>query len=145
MPVFEATDVIEMSLELEKSGEAFYRSVASKAPTAAVASLFTSLADAELEHYAAFEALSQTIWESPPMLPEQWTQYMLYLQSTIQSVFFQGVEALHDDQCTVAPVRQPLGGMYNRTDRIQRAGPAACVREKISSPTDAFQRPTDLW
>ena len=90
MPVFEATDVIEMSLELEKSGEVFYRSVASKAPTGAVSTLFNSLADAELQHYAAFEALSKTIWNSPPMLPEEWTQYMLYLQSTIQSVFFQG-------------------------------------------------------
>jgi rubrerythrin len=92
MPVFEATDIIEMSLELEKSGEGFYRSVASKTSTEAVSALFNSLADAELEHYATFEALSKTIWATPPMLAEEWTQYMLYLQSTIQSVFFQGAD-----------------------------------------------------
>jgi len=92
MPVFEANDVIEMSLELEKSGEAFYRSVSGKVSNEAVSALFDRLADAELEHYAAFEALSKTIWDSPPMLPEEWLQYMLYLQSTIQSVFFLGAD-----------------------------------------------------
>lgn len=28
MPIFQAADVVEMALELEKSGEAFYRAVA---------------------------------------------------------------------------------------------------------------------
>jgi rubrerythrin len=90
MPIFQANDVVEMALELEKSGEAFYRRVAAKAQTPETQALFVSLADAEVEHYAAFKKLSETVWDQPLMLPDEWGQYLAYLQATIQSVFFEG-------------------------------------------------------
>jgi len=90
MPIFQATDVVEMALELEKSGEAFYRAVAIKAKTAQIRDLFEELADAEVQHYATFQKLSETVWDQPLMLPDEWGQYLAYLQATIQSVFFQG-------------------------------------------------------
>ena len=90
MPIFQATDVVEMALELEKSGESFYRAVAIKAKISKVQALFEELADAELQHYAAFQKLSETVWDEPLMLPDEWGQYLAYLQATIQSVFFQG-------------------------------------------------------
>jgi len=90
MAIFQATDVVELALELEKSGEAFYRAVAKKAKTPETQALFEDLADAEVAHYAAFEKLSKTVWDEPLMLADEWGQYLAYLQATIQSVFFQG-------------------------------------------------------
>jgi rubrerythrin len=79
-----------MALELEKSGEIFYRRVAQKAGTPQIQDLFEELADAEVQHFAAFQKLSRTVWDQPLMLPDEWVQYLAYLQATIQSVFFQG-------------------------------------------------------
>jgi len=90
MPIFQATDIVEMALELEKSGEAFYRAVAKKAKSAENKRLFVHLADAEVNHYNTFKQLSQTTWDQPLVPAEEWTQYLMYLQATIQSVFFQG-------------------------------------------------------
>lgn len=90
MPIFQAADVVEMALELEKSGEVFYRAVAKKVKSAQIQELFEDLADQEVQHYAAFQKLSKTVWDKPLMLPDEWDQYLMYLQATIQSVFFEG-------------------------------------------------------
>lgn len=90
MPIFEASDVVEMALELEKNGEAFYRTVAKKAPTPDVGELFDRLADAEVQHYQVFKELAQRGWGDGIMPADEWSQYQVYLQATIQSAFFQG-------------------------------------------------------
>jgi len=90
MPIFAAADVVEMALELEKSGEVFYRAVAKKVKSAQIQTLFEDLANQEVQHYAAFQKLSKTVWDKPLMLPDEWNQYLMYLQATIQSVFFEG-------------------------------------------------------
>jgi len=90
MTIFQAADVVEMALELEKSGEVFYRAVAKKVKSAQIQALFEDLADQEVQHYAAFQKLSKTVWDKPLMLPDAWNQYLMYLQATIQSAFFEG-------------------------------------------------------
>lgn len=90
MAVFRAADIIELALELEKNGEAYYRSVADKARNARVKELFEDLAYQETLHYKTFEKLGQTAWDKPLMSPEQWQEYLDYLQATVQSAFFEG-------------------------------------------------------
>ena len=90
MSIFKAADAIEMAMEIEKRGEAFYRAVAKKAGSAQVRALFEELAEQEGLHYATFEKLSKTTWEHSLMPQEQWDQYWMYLQATIQSAFFEG-------------------------------------------------------
>lgn len=90
MAIFQATDVIEMALEIEKSGEVFYRAVAQKVKSPQVQALFEDLAEQEVQHYAAFEKLSQTEWDRPLMTRDAWDQYLMYLQATVQSTFFEG-------------------------------------------------------
>jgi rubrerythrin len=90
MAIFQATDIIEMALELEKSGEIFYGAVAKKADSADVQALFQDLAEQEKQHYAAFEKMSGTVWDTSKASEEEWDQYLMYLQATIQSAFFQG-------------------------------------------------------
>ena len=93
MVMFKAADVIEMALEIEKSGEVFYRAVTKKAKSPQVQALFEDLAEQEVHHYAAFQKLSRTTWDDKPlMLTAEWDQYLMYLQATIESAFFQGAD-----------------------------------------------------
>ncbi len=90
MAIFQATDAVEMALEIEKRGEAFYRAVAKKTTSPEVKALFEDLAEQEVLHYATFEKLSKSQWAQPLMPQEQWDQYLIYLQATIQNAFFAG-------------------------------------------------------
>ena len=90
MAIFQATDIIEMAMEVEKSGEIFYGAVADKAASPTVRELFEDLAQQERYHYRAFQQLTRTTWEHSPAVEGDWDQYLMYLQATIQSAFFQG-------------------------------------------------------
>lgn len=90
MAIYKAADIWEMALEIEKSGELFYGAVAKKAKSPEVAALFEDLAEQEVLHYATFKKLSQTTWDLSEMPAGQWDEYLLYLQATIQSTFFEG-------------------------------------------------------
>jgi rubrerythrin len=90
MAIFHATDIVEMALELEKSGEIFYTAVAEKAASSQVRELFQELAEQEKHHYKAFSKLSKTIWDQSTAAEGDWDQYLMYLQATIQSAFFEG-------------------------------------------------------
>ncbi len=90
MSIFRASDVVEMALELEKSGEVYYRAVAGKVASPQVRAIFEDLAEQERHHYAAFEGLSRSTWDKPLMTGDEWDQYLMYLQATIQSSFFEG-------------------------------------------------------
>ena len=90
MAIFGATDIIEMAMEVEKSGEIFYREVAKKATSSQVRELFEELAEQEKYHYAAFKKMSGSVWEQTPSAEGEWDQYVMYLQATIQSSFFEG-------------------------------------------------------
>jgi rubrerythrin len=90
MAIFQATDIIEMAMELEKSGEMFYDAVAKKVPSPEVRALFEEMAEQEKYHYEAFEKMSGTVWDRSTTPEEEWDQYLMYLQATIQSAFFEG-------------------------------------------------------
>ncbi len=90
MAIFRATDVIELALELEKNGEAYYKAVAAKVESQEVKVLFEELAQQEVYHYQTFQQLAKTAWDKPLMAPDQWQDYLGYLQATVQSAFFEG-------------------------------------------------------
>ncbi|MGD9100192.1 MAG: ferritin family protein [Anaerolineae bacterium] len=90
MTIFKASDAVEMALEIEKRGEAFYRAVAQKAKSPQVKALFEDLAEQEVLHYDTFKKLSKTQWAQPLMPDDQWDQYLMYMQATIQNAFFEG-------------------------------------------------------
>ncbi len=92
MAIFRATDIVEMAMELEKSGEIFYDAVAGKVQSTEVKTLFEDLAEQERQHYIAFEKLTRTTWDAAPLSGENWDQYLAYLQATIQSAFFEGAD-----------------------------------------------------
>ena len=90
MSIYKATDIVEMALEIEKSGEIFYRTVAKKAKSADAQALFEDLAEQEVLHYKTFKKLSKITWDQTSMPGGQWDQYLMYLQAVIQSAFFEG-------------------------------------------------------
>ena len=90
MAIYKATDIIEMALEIEKSGEVFYRAVAQKVQSPEIKALFEDLAEQEALHYEAFKKLEKINWDQSLMSADQWSQYLMYLQATIQSAFFEG-------------------------------------------------------
>lgn len=89
MAVFKAADIIELALQIEKNGEAFYRAVAEKSSSPPIQALFVDLADQEVQHYHFFKKLAQTAWDKPLMTEEVWQDYLGYLDATVQSAFFQ--------------------------------------------------------
>lgn len=90
MAFFRAADVTELAMQLEKNGEAFYRAVAQKLDLPQVQALFNDLADQEVMHFKIFSRLAQSLHEQPFMTDEEWDQYQSYLESTVQSAFFEG-------------------------------------------------------
>lgn len=93
MPLLKATDIVEMAMELEKSGEAFYRAVAQKCASQQMRDLFVDLANQEVLHHATFAKLSLTVSSLPLMLDAEWDEYLAYLGSTVQSALFEGPDS----------------------------------------------------
>jgi rubrerythrin len=90
MVIFKAADVIELALQIEKNGEVFYNRVAEKMDSAEIKSVFKDLAEQEAFHYQTFEKLAQTTWDSPMFTSGDWQDYLVYLNATVQSAFFEG-------------------------------------------------------
>ena len=90
MAFLKAADVVEMAMNLEKSGEVYYRAVAAKMESTEVKALFEDLADQEVKHYQVFAKLAKGVRGQPIMLDEEWDQYQAYLGATVQSALFEG-------------------------------------------------------
>lgn len=92
MVYLSATDIVDLAMQLEQSGEAFYRAVAEKTGASDLRTLFEYLADEEVKHYEVFSKLGQMLRDNPLMTDEEWEQYVRYLRATVQNVFFEGPE-----------------------------------------------------
>jgi len=92
LAILRAADITELAMELEKSGEAFYRAVADKVDSPEVRALFEDLAEQEMAHYKVFQKLSRSMREQPFMTDEEWDMYQDYLDATVQSAFFEGAD-----------------------------------------------------
>lgn len=139
MAIFRATDVIEMAMELEKSGEIFYSAVAEKAASPEVRSLFEDLAEQEKRHYSAFERLTRTTWQQSPTFEGDWDQYLMYLQATVQSTFFEGsdkalalAEQVTDEkealQMAIGFEKETMFFFYDLRDKVSDADKAVVER-----------------
>jgi len=85
-----ASDIIDLAMQLELNGGAFYRAVAAKTEDYRVRALFEDLAIQEDRHYRVFSELAENVQEHALMTDERWRQYSEYLNATVQSAFFEG-------------------------------------------------------
>jgi rubrerythrin len=90
MGVFSAAEALEIAMQIEKNGEAFYRAVAAKANDPGVKKLLEELAAQEQKHYAVFEKMAGAVsGAASPSAPE-YDGYQTYLQAALDNALFAG-------------------------------------------------------
>ena len=87
--VFSAEEVFSMAMEIEKSGYAYYKTVADGTDNPKLKELFDYLAGEEQRHYAFFESLSKEVTDLN-ISGEELEQLSEYIQATTESRFFIG-------------------------------------------------------
>ena len=92
MNILQAGDIVELAMQIEQSGEAFYRAVAKKAETPEIGAFFVDLANEEVKHFMTFGKLAESVKDAPLLSDDEWEQYVKYVEATVQSAFFEGPE-----------------------------------------------------
>jgi rubrerythrin len=82
-------EVLSLAMEIEKSGYAFYRTVAGDTPDAALRELFTFLAGEESRHYEFFRGLQSQSGDFA-VDQEEWEETSRYIRATTDGRFFIG-------------------------------------------------------
>jgi rubrerythrin len=82
-------EIFSLAMQIEKSGHAYYRTVAESASEGTLKEFFTYLAEQEMQHYAFFESLSESA-EDLTVSAEDWESISEYIRATTESRFFLG-------------------------------------------------------
>lgn len=102
MALLTGHEMIEIAMRLEQRGEEFYRAAAARATTASIQSLFTDLAQQEVQHLRAYALLGQGVVELA-LSPEQWEEFQAYTNALLQQSLFAKPEG------ALAQVAQAMG------------------------------------
>lgn len=90
MAVFEASQALEMALQIEENGEAFYEAAADRSEDSEVAELFEELATRERRHYEVFEDMAEAVGPPPEPSREEIGDYTSFLQVALSHAVFEG-------------------------------------------------------
>jgi len=80
-------DIVDLAVQTETRGEAFYRQAAQEATWPEAQKLFTYLADQEVRHKQIFQGLGGAIVMTE-VSPETWEEALGYIQATVDRAFF---------------------------------------------------------
>jgi len=83
---------MEMAIETERGGKAFYETVAARSKDDSLKKLFLYLADEENRHIHVFGNIAKTIKVAPSEMPADWEEVSLYLKAVTESRYFLGQE-----------------------------------------------------
>jgi len=92
MAVFEASQALEMALQIEENGEAFYEAAAESSDDSEVAQLFEELAARERRHYEVFAAMAEAVGPPPEPSDEEIGDYASFLQVALDNAVFDGAD-----------------------------------------------------
>jgi len=113
MAVFTAAQGLEMAMQIEQNGEAFYATVAAETTLAEVKELFEFLAAQERIHYKIFEKLLGRVEPGAGMLAPEQDEYSMYLNVALDQALFAGAEkalaAAREAQDKTAAIRTAIG------------------------------------
>ena len=90
MAVFTAGQALEMALEIEQNGEAYYSAVVEKTSDPEVKSLFEDLAAQERVHYKVFQRMLGNVKPAPELPAEEYDQYDAYMRAALSNALFAG-------------------------------------------------------
>lgn len=87
---FNADEVFEMGMDVERNGEAYYRKAAEKMDDPDVKEVMTFLADEENKHYKTFQELRDSLpaKSTTPSTQDPEDQESLYLDALVKSRLF---------------------------------------------------------
>jgi len=80
-------DIIDLAVQTEVQGEAFYREAVSKADTKEARDLFTYLAEQEKQHKLVFSQMGDSIVIAD-LEPAEWQEALDYINATVSQTFF---------------------------------------------------------
>ncbi len=87
---FSVREVVEMAINTERSGQAFYQTASKLAKEKNLKKLLQYLAEEEGKHLKAFQGFYDTLEEGPETTPYNWEEAKLYLKALVDSRFFTG-------------------------------------------------------
>jgi rubrerythrin len=94
---FSGKELLDVAVNIEKSGMAFYETMVNCAKSKKAQTAFKYLADQEKQHIRAYQSMLSSVADSPP--PESYTEeYDEYLRSLVKSSVFSSEGAA----CTMA-------------------------------------------
>ena len=82
-------EIFSLAMEVEKSGYAFYKTVADSTSNSTLKQLFDFLADQEIHHYEFFKSLNAEVGEIT-VSDEEWEATSEYIKASVDSRFFIG-------------------------------------------------------
>jgi rubrerythrin len=101
MTLLTGDELIEIAIRLEEAGAAFYEEAADAAASSGIAALFHNLAEQEMHHRSAFQAMGRDVVELA-LSPDQWADFQAYVGALLQQNLF--------DQ-PHSPLRRAAGAM----------------------------------
>ena len=87
---YSAAEALELAMEIETNGEAFYNAILEKAPESETADLFRDLAAQERKHYATFQQMLERVSSGPGMPDTEYDEYLRYLRVALDRALFSG-------------------------------------------------------
>ena len=90
MPIFEAAQVLEMAVKIEKHGEAFYRAAVEKTEDPKIRELFKDLAEEERVHRRVFEGMMEAVDSAPQQMGDELREYASFLEVALDHAVFSG-------------------------------------------------------
>jgi rubrerythrin len=106
--LFQAVEIVDVAVRIEKNGFAFYSEVARQASNFAVKEVFDYLAKAEKQHILDFDNLGKDLEKYEP--PESYPgEYALYMQALAEENVFTKDNAMKTLAKKVAQVDEAIG------------------------------------
>jgi rubrerythrin len=118
---FNADEVFEMGMDIEKNGEAYYRKAAELTEDPEVKKIFEELMAAEQQHYETFKRLRENLpaGDTTPLGSDPEDQEYLYLDALVKSRLFNSVREAEDVVAkTSGPVEALQGALTFEKDTI---------------------------
>ena len=90
MAIFSAFEAVEMAMEIERNGEAFYNAVAAQYPEGEIKEVFEDLAIQEQRHYRLFEKMLGKVTPALEIPTVDADEYKAYLLAALDNALFSG-------------------------------------------------------
>jgi len=87
---FSVQEVVEMAINMERSGQAFYQTASKLAKEKNLKELLQYLVEEEGKHLKVFQGLYNSLKQGPETTPYNWEEAKLYLKALVDSRFFTG-------------------------------------------------------